>query len=124
MRVRLGTIALTSRMILGFAAASNASSLTLNTVFSLGFSWVPRRVHFHSTTQVSTSSNNVPLRSPQQPQLLKARPPAQQRAWQSPGCSAVTVAPWGETCTRQGDVHATRVEQHGRTLSSVTRSAA
>ena len=38
MRVRFGTIALTSRMILGFAAASNASSLTLKTVFSLGFS--------------------------------------------------------------------------------------
>ena len=37
--VRLGTIALTSRMILGFAAASKASSFTLNTVFSFGFSY-------------------------------------------------------------------------------------
>lgn len=39
MRVRFGTIALTSRMILGFAVASKASSLTLKTVFSLGFSY-------------------------------------------------------------------------------------
>ena len=39
MRVRFGTIALTSRMILGLAAASNASSLTLKTVFSFGFSY-------------------------------------------------------------------------------------
>lgn len=39
MRVRFGTIALTSRMILGFAVASKASSFTLKTVFSLGFSY-------------------------------------------------------------------------------------
>lgn len=39
MRVRFGTIALTSRMILGFAVASKASSLTLKTVFSFGFSY-------------------------------------------------------------------------------------
>lgn len=38
MRVRLGTRALTSRMTLGLDAGSKDSSLTLNTVFSLGFS--------------------------------------------------------------------------------------
>lgn len=43
-------MALTSRMILGFAAASKASSFTLKTVFSFGFSWDPQcipciRVH-------------------------------------------------------------------------------
>ena len=35
-------MALTSRMILGFAAASKASSFTLKTVFSLGFSYTFR----------------------------------------------------------------------------------
>lgn len=39
MRVRLGTIAFTSRMIFGFEPASKDSSLTLKTVFSFGFSY-------------------------------------------------------------------------------------
>jgi hypothetical protein len=38
MRVRFGISALTSLMIFGLAAASKASSLTLKTVFSFGFS--------------------------------------------------------------------------------------
>jgi len=38
MRVRFGTRALTSRMILGLAPASKDLSMTLKTVFSLGFS--------------------------------------------------------------------------------------
>lgn len=37
MRVRLGTIALTSLMIFGLAPASNDSSFTLKIVFSFGF---------------------------------------------------------------------------------------
>lgn len=39
MSVRLGTRALTSRMILGLAPASKDSSVTLNIVFSLTFSY-------------------------------------------------------------------------------------
>lgn len=39
MSVRLGTRALTSRMTLGLAVGSNDSSVTLNIVFSLGFSY-------------------------------------------------------------------------------------
>ena len=46
MSVRFGTIALTSRMILGFAPASNASSLTLKTVFSFGFSCSPHEFNY------------------------------------------------------------------------------
>lgn len=42
--VRLGTNALTSRIILGLAPASNDSSWTLNTVFSLGFSCIAVQV--------------------------------------------------------------------------------
>lgn len=38
MRVRFGTSAFTSRMILGLAGASNDFNVTLNIVFSLGFS--------------------------------------------------------------------------------------
>ena len=38
MRVRFGTRAFTSRMILGLAGASNDFSMTLKIVFSLGFS--------------------------------------------------------------------------------------
>ena len=38
MRVKFGTMAFTSRMILGFAAASKDSSLTVKEVFSFGFS--------------------------------------------------------------------------------------
>ena len=39
-------MALTSRMILGFAAASKASSLTLKTVFSFGFSCSPHEFNY------------------------------------------------------------------------------
>lgn len=38
MRVKFGIMALTSRMILGFAVATKDSSLTLKIVFSFGFS--------------------------------------------------------------------------------------
>ena len=38
MRVKFGTMAFTSRIILGFAVASKDSSLTVKEVFSFGFS--------------------------------------------------------------------------------------
>ena len=47
-------MALTSRMILGFAAASKASSFTLKTVFSLGFSYQARTMF----------ARQIPSRSP------------------------------------------------------------
>ena len=84
--VRFGTMAFTSRMIFGFAAASNDSSFTLNTVFSFGFS-CEISVNIVERWRMR---GHVPLRPPLRRQV-RQQPPALLQAWQSPGCSAVSV---------------------------------
>jgi hypothetical protein len=45
-RVKFGTIAFTSLIILGLEAASKDSSLTVKIVFSFGFSWFRKEMSF------------------------------------------------------------------------------
>jgi hypothetical protein len=47
MRVKFGTSALTSLIILGLADVSKDSSMTLNIVFSLGFSYTYKPISLH-----------------------------------------------------------------------------
>lgn len=87
MRVRLGTSALTSRMIFGFAPASNDSSITLKTVFSLGFSYIGVEesvVGFYTDFLADSPLGGLPQRQ------LVLQPREQQRASQFPGYSAGT----------------------------------
>ena len=75
MSVRLGIMALTSRMIFGLAAASKDSSLTLNTVFSFGFSCLI--VQLSELRLDTLNKDNVPLR---ELPLRRQRVLGQQRA--------------------------------------------
>ena len=105
-KVRLGTNALTSRMTFGFAAASNDLSMTLNIVFSLGFSC--RRSHAPHACP-GQDSPRVP------PQRARPQAQAQPRASRVPGYSAVSG--W---CVSTGRARGRR----GLALSRSTRSAA
>lgn len=116
MSVKLGTIALTSRMILGLAAASNDSSLTVNIVFSFGFSYIPSSLEFKKN-EAGIERRNPPLQPPRQEPQLGPQPGLLQ-ALQFLVYLAVTKTGSGEY---RG---ATMVLLENFTFSIVTRSAA